>query len=899
MIMKQTMRITYFCFLLLLVGVRAQGGGAACPNLGGVVAGCIIGTAVLCAVIAVVVFLLWRRRLHSDGGKSKVGEDHAYENAAYQNDESVLEKKGDVEEALPVGYVMCAEYTSPNKNKPKAAPIFSLKREQSQPKSWSSLPRNPFTSLDESYRKGSRASLDDNIFNGETEVVSVSLQSKDIIGLGFNVAGSMRDGIFISQVHNRGPASESGKIKVGDRIVSVTISFENMVYEDALTILSYASPYPVQVQLQKSKPTKSGALQVRRTPSQSSLPNLHHPLYRSQSLDDLSRIMKDSQPLKTRRAFSENRKANQALKQGSLKSGREMTWETNMNRPVLELDEDSKWENVREPNIFGDEQVIDLTDGKSEIFKEKHKFVEHDKTEVQATIEMTELQKESAYNLEAVHPVDNKVDAGDKSFEEVDIDSPESTQEELTSPYSQLTEQDRNELIRLSYEDSAPPVVENSSYHQQPEVTPDEDQPVVKSQLVVRLSSPKKQDDSGVKERKSSTSSSSSSEKEEEREEDSESKREDGAGGESSNEEEEEQSESSDAPPAKLSRYADIYNLAEIDDMDKTEMILHEEASSMTTESQQGSISSAEPSRSQSITDIEAEVQAEMQTPIPLDEEDANTDDPAPGTIEEDCKENIEATIPDKDSVHNCSIKLMSDEEKVQAFLTNENPDPKLLFNESLVNDSPPNDHHSQSSDSDNTPTPETAQEFNYEINGEESEEHSDQSGRSSPKFLIDEDEVIHAVPAQAILDESEEEAADSAVSEGAFVIDVSEQDFTDNNTGLTVPETAFTIDQSTSDQQDTSSSSSSSSEDEGTCSPNTSQFTIVLNGDEQSSSYGTSPEASPTKPSFIIDNDTQTQEQLMNMRNNEENPFGNNITMVATQQYSPDAFTITLNTDE
>ena len=45
--------------------------------------------------------------------------------------------------------------------------------------------------------------------------MSVWLTSQDFIGLGFNIAGSMRDGIYVSQVHNRGPAIESGKFKVG------------------------------------------------------------------------------------------------------------------------------------------------------------------------------------------------------------------------------------------------------------------------------------------------------------------------------------------------------------------------------------------------------------------------------------------------------------------------------------------------------------------------------------------------------------------------------------------------------------------------------------------------------------------------------------------------------------
>lgn len=49
----------------------------------------------------------------------------------------------------------------------------------------------------------------------DPEVISVWLQSQDFIGLGFNISGNMRDGIFVSHVHNRGPAIESGRVKVG------------------------------------------------------------------------------------------------------------------------------------------------------------------------------------------------------------------------------------------------------------------------------------------------------------------------------------------------------------------------------------------------------------------------------------------------------------------------------------------------------------------------------------------------------------------------------------------------------------------------------------------------------------------------------------------------------------
>ena len=44
----------------------------------------------------------------------------------------------------------------------------------------------------------------------------MTLESQDIIGLGFNISGSMSSGIQVSEVHNRGPARESGIVNVGE-----------------------------------------------------------------------------------------------------------------------------------------------------------------------------------------------------------------------------------------------------------------------------------------------------------------------------------------------------------------------------------------------------------------------------------------------------------------------------------------------------------------------------------------------------------------------------------------------------------------------------------------------------------------------------------------------------------
>ena len=48
--------------------------------------------------------------------------------------------------------------------------------------------------------------------------MSVQLRGHDFTGLGFNVTGNMRDGIFIKDLLNRGPAFESGKIAQGEKL---------------------------------------------------------------------------------------------------------------------------------------------------------------------------------------------------------------------------------------------------------------------------------------------------------------------------------------------------------------------------------------------------------------------------------------------------------------------------------------------------------------------------------------------------------------------------------------------------------------------------------------------------------------------------------------------------------
>lgn len=122
---------------------------------------------------------------------------------------------------------------------------------------------------------------------------------------------------------------------LGDKILSVTICFRHVVYEDALTILSYASPYDVTLELEKNPPGRSNTLLKQRKTAGSSVSlmqsssssssaqigggisastsiggvaqlggngetpvneRLVHPLYRSQSIDDLSKVSPSVRP---------------------------------------------------------------------------------------------------------------------------------------------------------------------------------------------------------------------------------------------------------------------------------------------------------------------------------------------------------------------------------------------------------------------------------------------------------------------------------------------------------------------------------------------------------------------------------------------------------------------------
>lgn len=69
------------------------------------------------------------------------------------------------------------------------------------------------------------------------------------------------------------------------------ISFRNMVYEDALTILSYASPYDVELEVESGGSGSKPTTLLKKSVGPSST-RICHPLYRSQSIPELSQAHK-------------------------------------------------------------------------------------------------------------------------------------------------------------------------------------------------------------------------------------------------------------------------------------------------------------------------------------------------------------------------------------------------------------------------------------------------------------------------------------------------------------------------------------------------------------------------------------------------------------------------------
>ncbi|XP_056326796.1 LOW QUALITY PROTEIN: neuroblast differentiation-associated protein AHNAK-like [Danio aesculapii] len=80
---------------------------------------------------------------------------------------------------------------------------------------------------------------------------------KEVCAEGLVVSGGGQDGIFIKEVKPESPASKHLNAKEGDQILSATVYFDNVSYEDALQILEHAQPYKVAFCLKRKPPPRT------------------------------------------------------------------------------------------------------------------------------------------------------------------------------------------------------------------------------------------------------------------------------------------------------------------------------------------------------------------------------------------------------------------------------------------------------------------------------------------------------------------------------------------------------------------------------------------------------------------------------------------------------------------
>ncbi|XP_024897899.1 protein AHNAK2 [Pteropus alecto] len=87
------------------------------------------------------------------------------------------------------------------------------------------------------------------------EATEVTLKTEVEAGAsGYSVAGGGGQGIFVKQVLKGSSAAKLFSLREGDQLLSATVFFDNIKYEDALKILQYSEPYKVQFKLKRKLP---------------------------------------------------------------------------------------------------------------------------------------------------------------------------------------------------------------------------------------------------------------------------------------------------------------------------------------------------------------------------------------------------------------------------------------------------------------------------------------------------------------------------------------------------------------------------------------------------------------------------------------------------------------------
>ncbi|XP_072933920.1 uncharacterized protein [Epargyreus clarus] len=149
----------------------------------------------------------------------------------------------------------------------------------------------------------------DDSYIHRARVRRVKLWARDFTGLGLRCGGGARDGVRVHSVLRSGPAA-AAKLQPGDKIKSIKIEFTGTPLEDAVAILSLASPYPVELEIVEGGRTSGEGWGV------------HHPLLkRAGSTGDVSTLEKEAKHLHPPRSPNTSHSNNSTLETKQGKGG--------------------------------------------------------------------------------------------------------------------------------------------------------------------------------------------------------------------------------------------------------------------------------------------------------------------------------------------------------------------------------------------------------------------------------------------------------------------------------------------------------------------------------------------------------------------------------------------------
>ncbi|CAG5059801.1 unnamed protein product [Parnassius apollo] len=137
----------------------------------------------------------------------------------------------------------------------------------------------------------------------------VKLWARDFTGLGLRCGGGARDGVHVHSVLRSGPAA-AANLQPGDKIKSIKIELTGTPLEDAVAILSLASPYPVELEIVEGGRASGGGWGVK------------HPLLkRAGSMGDVCTLEKEGRLLHPPRSPNTSNSNNSTLETKQGKGG--------------------------------------------------------------------------------------------------------------------------------------------------------------------------------------------------------------------------------------------------------------------------------------------------------------------------------------------------------------------------------------------------------------------------------------------------------------------------------------------------------------------------------------------------------------------------------------------------